>query len=271
MPDRVRLDVLLAEKDYFLSRSKAKRAIMAGKVYVNDEKVDKAGTQVKKDDRIEVRGERLPFVSRGGLKLQKALKVFSVKPEEKKVIDVGASTGGFTDCLLQSGAEKVYAVDVGYGQLAWKLRQDDRVEVIERTNFRYLTPEDLSITVPLIVIDVSFISLRLIIPSAVKFLADKGDIIALIKPQFEAGRERLGDGGVVRDSTLHCDILRELIPLYGKESLEVKGIEYSPIKGASGSNIEFLIHLQKKRNPGNKVKEIYEMIDRVVESAHQEL
>ncbi|MFP4660871.1 MAG: TlyA family RNA methyltransferase [Halanaerobiales bacterium] len=254
MASKERLDVLLVEKGIYESRSQAKRAIMAGKILVNGEIIDKAGTSVKNDVEIKIKGEILPFVSRGGLKLEKALKVFDIDPEGKEAIDIGASTGGFTDCLLQNGASRVYAVDVGYGQLAWKLRQDERVEVMERTNFRYLSTEELPVKVPLIVTDVSFISLRLIIPPAIHFLEDNGDILALIKPQFEAGPERIGKNGVVREKKIHVDILMEMIEFFINTNLTIKGLDYSPITGASSKNIEFLIHLKYKEKIQDEAK-----------------
>lgn len=271
MADKVRLDVLLAEREEFTSRSKAKRAIMAGKVFVDGERVDKAGTRINREAEVEVRGRRLPFVSRGGLKLQKALDIFSVDPSGKEVMDVGASTGGFTDCLLQAGAEKVYAIDVGYGQLAWKLRQDERVEVVERTNFRYLTPEELPVEVPLIVIDVSFISLKLIIPAALRFLSPEGEIVALIKPQFEAGPERLGNNGVVRKSSVHREILNELLPFFHGQGLEISDLDFSPVTGARSHNIEFIIHLVRKENAGNRFRKLNQRVAEVVKKAHSEL
>ncbi len=271
MSEKKRLDVLLAENNYFSSRSQAKRAIMAGKIYVNNELIDKAGTKVKTDDQIKVKGKKIPYVSRGGLKLEKALDVFSVVPEGQEAIDIGASTGGFTDCLLQHGVSKIYAIDVGYGQLAWKLRQNQRVEVKERTNFRYLTPQKLPITVPIIVTDVSFISLRLIIPSALKFLQERGNIIALIKPQFEAGPKRIGKNGIVKDKSIHKDIINELSQFFNKKNLNLKGITYSPITGASSKNIEFLIHLYKEADITNDLNEWFKKVDNVVEHAHKEL
>src|SRR6056297_3962502 len=219
MAAKERLDVVVTERNMFRSRSQAKRAIMAGLVFVNGQREDKAGTQIDPEAEIEFRGDKNPYVSRGGFKLEKAIKVFDINPSGKEVIDIGASTGGFTDCLLQNGAKKVYAIDVGYGQLAWKLRQDDRVEVIERTNFRYLTRDKLDITVPLIVTDVSFISLRLIVPQALNFLKNDGDFIALIKPQFEAGPARVGNKGLVNDVNIHEDILNELSDFFINKNL----------------------------------------------------
>jgi len=273
MAEKMRIDKLLRKKDYFSSRNKAQRAIMAGKVYVNQQQVDKAGTRVEINSEIVVKGDDNPYVSRGGLKLEKALKVFNVDPVEKEVIDVGASTGGFTDCLLQKGAKKVYAIDVGYGQLAWKLRQDEKVEVIERTNFRHLTPEDLPVTVPLIVIDVSFISLKLIIPPAINFLQKSGEIIVLVKPQFEAGPDKVGDKGLIKDKSVHIAVLQELSKFCANENLNLKDLSYSPITGASSKNIEFLLYLTKneRENGDQKMDNWDQKIKNTVETAHQEL
>ncbi len=270
MAQKERLDTLLVEKGFFPSRSQAKRAIMAGKVFVNGVLIDKAGTPFIESIEIYVKGGEIPYVSRGGFKLEKAFKVFSVDPQGKEAIDIGASTGGFTDCLLQNGAVKVYAIDVGYGQLAWKLRQDKRVVTFERTNFRYLTQEDLSIKVPLIVSDVSFISLRLIIPTAVMFLEDKGDIIALIKPQFEAGPEKVGKNGVVKDKEIHSEVLRDISVFFDEQGLCLRNLDYSPITGAASNNIEFLIHLSLIKTT-NDLLRWEEIIDRVVKTAHQDL
>ena len=269
MAQKERLDLILTEREMFSSRSKAKRAIMAGKIYVNNELVDKAGTQIRKDAEIKIKGRKLPYVSRGGLKLEKALKVFNIDAQDREVIDIGASTGGFTDCLLQNGAKKVYAVDVGYGQLAWKLRQDQRVEVIERTNFRYLTPDELPVKLSLIVTDVSFISLELIIPPALSFLSDGGEFIGLIKPQFEAGRERVGKNGLVKDKKVHYDVIKKISDFADDIGLYLAGLDYSPITGSSSKNIEFLIHL-KKNNKENKLQKWDEVIKKVVEDAHKD-
>ena len=272
MASKKRLDIVLVDKGFYESRSQAKRAIMAGKILVDEEIIDKAGTPVKENVRIRIKGEVLPYVSRGGLKLAKALEVFDVSPLQKEAIDIGASTGGFTDCLLQNGASKVFAIDVGYGQLAWKLRQDERVEVIERTNFRYLTTEQLPIKVPLIVTDVSFISLRLIIPKAVNFLKNDGDIIALVKPQFEAGPDRVGKNGVVKGKNVHIAVLKEMIDFFVEEKLIIKGLDYSPITGASSKNIEFLIHLKyRKDDKGQSNRNWQDIIESVVEKAYLKL
>src|SRR6056297_607013 len=268
MASKERLDVLLTEKKSFSSRNKAKRAIMAGEVYVNKELVDKPGTKVKINSEIEVKGNPIPYVSRGGLKLEKALDVFNIDVQNKEVIDIGASTGGFTDCLLQNGAKKVYAIDVGYGQLAWKLRQDERVEVKERCNFRYLTPDEFPVKVPLIVTDVSFISLKLIIPQALKFLSENGEFMALVKPQFEAGRERVGKNGLVKDKNVHIDILNEISNFIDELSLYLTDLSFSPVTGSSSKNIEFLIYLQNN-NEDNNLKLWKDKIDKVVNEAHK--
>jgi 23S rRNA (cytidine1920-2'-O)/16S rRNA (cytidine1409-2'-O)-methyltransferase len=270
MVSKIRLDKLLSKKNFFKSRSQAKRTIMAGKVYVNDELIDKAGTQVSLESKIEIKGDNNPFVSRGGLKLEKALKSFQVNVKDKEVIDVGASTGGFTDCLLQYGAKKVYAIDVGYGQIAWKLRQNENVEVIERCNFRYLTPEDLKVKVPILVIDVSFISLRLIIPVALNFLKNNSDIIALLKPQFEAGPERVGNKGVVKNKNVHLDIIKELSEFFNKKNIYLKDFNFSPITGASSKNIEFLIHMQNI-NKKNNLNQWHKLTKKIVDQAHRKL
>lgn len=269
MAQKERLDVLLAKRDLYSSRSKAKRAIMAGKIYVDNRLVDKAGTNIDMDAEIEIKGRKIPYVSRGGLKLEKALEVFPTKITGKKVIDIGASTGGFTDCLLQKGASLVYAVDVGYGQLAWKLRQDDRVEVWERTNFRYLTPDELPVMVPLIVTDVSFISLELIIPPALKFLVSGGEFIGLVKPQFEAGRERVGKKGLVRDKKVHYDVLEEISIFVSDLGLYLADLDYSPVTGASSKNIEFLIYL-KNIDQDNDLAAWKKKISKVVDRAHRD-
>ncbi|HLV10619.1 MAG TPA: TlyA family RNA methyltransferase [Halanaerobiales bacterium] len=268
MTDKKRLDLLLVERSFFPSRSQAKRAIMAGKVYVDGRVADKAGMIFANNIDIFIKGPEFSFVSRGGLKLEKALKVFDVDPEGKEVIDIGASTGGFTDCLLQNGAAKVYAVDVGYGQLDWKLRQDKRVKVLERTNFRYLTQEKLPVSVPLIVSDVSFISLRLIIPAALRFLKEKGEMIALIKPQFEAGPERVGKKGLIKDRNVHIEVLEELSQFFDQKGLKLAGLDYSPVTGASSNNIEFLIYLVRT-GEDNDLRTWDLIVEKVVDSAHQ--
>lgn len=268
MASQERIDVLLTERGYFPSRSKAKRAIMAGQIYVDQKLVDKPGTRVDIDSDIEIKGNTLPFVSRGGLKLEKALRVFNVDPQDKEVIDIGASTGGFTDCLLKKGAKKVYAIDVGYGQLAWKLRKDKRIEVIERTNFRYLTKEDLKVKLPLIVTDVSFISLRLIIPKALEFLTEQGEIIALIKPQFEAGKDKVKKNGIIQDKDIHQEVITKLSQFFDQHGLILKGLDFSPITGAASKNIEYLIHLKKADDYNNDLFQWGQKIKEVVNKAH---
>ncbi len=271
MASKERIDVLLTKREIFPSRNKAQRAIMAGEIYVDQQLVDKPGTQVDIESEIEVKGDYSPYVSRGGFKLAKALKIFEVDPSGKKAIDIGASTGGFTDCLLQNSAEKVYAVDVGYGQLAWKVRKDSRVVVIERTNFRYITEKELSVKVPLIVTDVSFISLRLIISKALEFLTDQGEIIALIKPQFEAGRDKVGKKGIIKDKGIHQEVITKLSQFFDEHDLILKGLDFSPIKGASSKNIEYLIHLQNANEYNNDLFAWGKKIKNVINRAHQKL
>lgn len=245
MAEKIRLDVALVERGLIESRERAKTTIMEGTVYVNSQKADKPGMQVTEKDVIEVRGKTLPYVSRGGLKLEKALDYFEVDPCGLKVIDAGASTGGFSDCLLKRGAEKIYAVDVGYGQLAWSVRNDERVVCMERTNVRYLTHEEIPEELDLAVIDVSFISLSLILPAVSGLLSESGKILCLIKPQFEAGREKVGKKGVVRDPAVHLEVLQRFCETAHSLKLSVHGITFSPITGPEG-NIEFLGYLSKK-------------------------
>lgn len=239
-----RLDQMLVDRSLAPSREKAKALIMSGQVFVNQSRVDKPGSAVKEQDNIEVKGSSLAYVSRGGLKLEKALERFDLDLKGKSVLDIGASTGGFTDCALQNGAIKVFAVDVGYGQLDWSLRQDPRVISIERKNARYLTREDICEEVDFITIDVSFISLDKILPTARGFLKEEGEIVALIKPQFEAGREKVGKKGVVKDTAVHRDVIKKILKLGHETNLHPRGLTYSPVTGPQG-NIEFLILLQK--------------------------
>lgn len=271
MKEKERIDVLLVERGLSETREKAKRSIMAGLVYSGSERIDKAGMKVPTDIPLEIKGEVLPYVSRGGLKLEKALSEFNISLQDKIVIDIGASTGGFTDCSLQNGAKLVYAIDVGYNQLAWKLRQDERVEVMERTNFRYVTRENLTRGLPnFATIDVSFISLRLILPVLKTLLVPGSDISALVKPQFEAGREQVGKKGIVRDPEVHKQVLENMIQFSLGEGYDVKAISYSPIKGGEG-NIEFLLHLYWEGNKNSG--DFYSMIspDVIVNEAHQQL
>ena len=242
MKHKERLDVLLVSLGLAESRAKAQATIMAGEVYVNGQKADKSGMEVDITANIEVRGSACPYVSRGGLKLEKALKNFGVDPTGYVCSDSGASTGGFTDCLLQQGASKVFAIDVGYGQLAWKIRNDPRVVVMERTNIRYVTPEDLGEMLDLSVIDVSFISLGLVLPVVKTLLKPTGQVLCLIKPQFEAGKDKVGKKGVVRDPAVHEEVLQNFISLAKSLDFTIRNLTFSPVKGPEG-NIEFLAHL----------------------------
>lgn len=248
MQKKTRLDVAVFEQGYAPSREKAKALIMAGIVYVNNQKVDKAGFELKDGDVLEVRGKTLQYVSRGGLKLEKAMQEFPITLEGKVCMDVGASTGGFTDCMLQNGAVKVYSVDVGYGQLAWKLRIDERVVNLERTNFRYATREQIPDEIDFASVDVSFISLKHILPNLNTLLAPDGQAVCLIKPQFEAGKEKVGKKGVVRDLNVHLEVVENVINLAVENGFSVMGLQFSPIKGPEG-NIEYLIYLNKSANP----------------------
>ena len=248
MQKKTRLDVAVFEQGYAPSREKAKAIIMAGIVYVNNQKVDKAGFELKEGDVLEVRGKTLRYVSRGGLKLEKAMQEFPITLEGKICMDVGASTGGFTDCMLQNGATKVYSVDVGYGQLAWKLRTDERVVNLERTNFRYATREQIPDEVDFASVDVSFISLKHILPNLNTLLASDGQAVCLIKPQFEAGKEKVGKKGVVRDLNVHLEVVENVISLAVDNGFSVMGLQFSPIKGPEG-NIEYLIYLNKSTEP----------------------
>ena len=267
-----RLDVELVDRGLVQRRERAKVVIMDGLVYVNGQKSAKAGPPVKEDDRIEVRGETLRYVSRGGKKLEKAMQVFPVVLEGCTCMDIGASTGGFTDCMLQNGAVKVYAVDVGYGQLAWSLRTDERVVNLERTNIRYITEEQVPQPVDFISVDVSFISLTLVLPVAHRLLKDGAQMVCLVKPQFEAGKDKVGKKGVVRDPQIHREVIRKVIDCAAELGFWVRGLDFSPIKGPEG-NIEYLLFLQKPQQealpPEETVAE--EQIAGVVDSAHQSL
>jgi len=250
------------------SREKAKALIMAGLVYVDNQKADKPGDTYPEDAHIEVRGKGLAYVSRGGLKLEKAVSAFGLELTGTVCMDVGASTGGFTDCMLQNGAKKVYAIDVGYGQLAWGLRNDARVVNLERTNARYITKEQVPEAVNFMSVDVSFISLSLILPAAMPLLADDGRAVCLIKPQFEAGRGKVGKKGVVRDKAVHQEVIEKIIDFALENGFSVKGLTYSPVKGPEG-NIEYLLYLQKAENP--VLSEDVESPCAVVEASHKEL
>lgn len=263
-----RLDILLVEKGIITSREMAKSCIMAGKVFVDGQRVDKAGEKISVEANIEYKGHDLQYVSRGGLKLEKAMKIWPITLEEKVCMDIGASTGGFTDCMLQNGAKKVFSVDVGYGQFAWKLRTDERVVCMERTNIRYVTPEDIGEKLDFASIDVSFISLKKIMPATINLLEENGEVVALIKPQFEAGREKVGKKGVVRDISVHKEVVCGIVDYLLEQGLVVLGVGYSPIKGPEG-NREYLVYFSK-----DKTKEttfLYTDIDEVVEASHTEI
>lgn len=266
-----RLDVLLIKKGFFQSREKAKTAIMAGLVFVNGQISDKAGMSVDIDSEISLKNDPCPYVSRGGLKLEKAIKLFNIDLNNSVCMDIGASTGGFTDCMLSNGASKVYAVDVGYGQLAWKLRTDKRVVNIEKCNFRYFDESQLDEAIDFMSIDVSFISLKLIFPVAAKLLRDGGEILCLVKPQFEAGREQVGKNGIVRDKGVHENVIKYVISYAAENNLIAKNLTFSPITGAKG-NIEYLLHLNKqKKIVYNTLYTDSFNITKVVQNSHEEL
>lgn len=248
MSDKIRLDIAVTQRGLAESREKAKALIMAGQVYLNGQKELKAGATVKPDDEIEVRGSRNPFVSRGGLKLEKAAEKFDIDLADCICMDIGASTGGFTDCMLTHGAKKVYSIDVGYGQLAWKLRTDERVVNMERTNFRYVTHEQIPEDIDFASVDVSFISLKIILPVLRELLKGDGQAVCLIKPQFEAGREKIGKKGVVRDPQVHIEVIENIVAFAIENGFDVKNLDFSPIKGPEG-NIEYLMHIQKSDDP----------------------
>ena len=243
-----RLDVLLVKRNLAESREKAKAIIMSGNVFVEGQREDKAGSTFPEEVSIEVRGHTLPYVSRGGLKLEKAIANFDVSVKDKVCTDVGSSTGGFTDCMLQNGAKKVYSIDVGYGQLAWKLRNDPRVVNLERTNMRKVTREQVPDEIDFFSVDVSFISLKLILPVARQLMSENAQAVCLIKPQFEAGREKVGKKGVVRDPAVHVEVVRKIFDFCLENGFDVLNLDYSPIKGPEG-NIEYLIHLRKSDDP----------------------
>ena len=269
MSDKKRLDIALFEQGFAESREKAKALIMSGIVYVNDQKEIKAGRDIKSDDIIEVRGSTLKYVSRGGLKLEKAMGSFPIDLNGKLCMDIGASTGGFTDCMLQNGAVKVYSIDVGYGQLAWKLRSDERVVNLERTNFRYVTHEQIPEDVDFASVDVSFISLKLILPVMYNLLKNDGEAVCLIKPQFEAGRENVGKKGVVRDSAVHENVIKTIAEFANSQRFEVLGLEHSPVKGPEG-NIEYLMYLKKCNEPCNS-ENVISTAGELVERSHNVL
>ena len=265
-----RLDILMTERALAPSREKAKAYIMSGSVYVDGQKEDKAGTMFPEEVSIEVRGNTLPYVSRGGLKLEKAMKNFGVSLEGKVCMDVGASTGGFTDCMLQNGAVKVYSIDVGYGQLDWKLRNDPRVVCMEKTNIRYVLPEHLEEKADFSSIDVSFISLTKVLLPVRNLLTDEGEIVCLIKPQFEAGREKVGKKGVVRDPAVHLEVIEKVIAYAAAIHLEPRHLSFSPIKGPEG-NIEYLLHLKKRPEEQEIISRLDTDPETVVREAHEQL
>ena len=262
-----RLDILLVERKLAPSREKAKTMIMEGNVFVDNQREDKAGSMFPTDCRIEIHGNTLKYVSRGGLKLEKAMTHFDISLENKICMDIGASTGGFTDCMLQNGAQKVYAVDVGYGQFAWKLRCDERVVCMEKTNIRYVTPSDIADRLDFASVDVSFISLTKVLGPARELLKDNGEIICLIKPQFEAGREKVGKRGVVRDQAVHREVIEKVAEYAMELGFSIKNLEFSPIKGPEG-NIEYLIYM-KKDEEGSMAETV--TIQNTVEEAHAAL
>ncbi|AKL95307.1 hemolysin TlyA family protein [Clostridium aceticum] len=267
--DKIRLDTLLVEKGYFDSREKARRTIMAGLVFIDHQKIDKPGTKVNSACEILVKGNAIPYVSRGGLKLEKAMKEFGIDLKDKVCLDIGASTGGFTDCMLQNAAAKVYAIDVGYGQLDWKLRQDPRVVVMERRNIRYVEPQELQELGDFASIDVSFISLKLVLPVVKTLLkSPSSEIVALVKPQFEAGKEKVGKKGVVKDINVHKEVVDNIIDYAKSIGLHIENFSYSPIKGPEG-NIEYLLHMKTNVEEDQGIRP--EEVDKIIYESHQSL
>lgn len=267
MAGKLRLDIALTEQGYAESREKAKALIMTGNVFVNGERVDKAGASIAADSSIEVKGGKLKYVSRGGLKLEKAIELYGIKLDGCVCMDIGASTGGFTDCMLQNGASKVYSVDVGYGQLAWSLRIDERVVNMERTNIRYVTDEQVKESLDFASIDVSFISLTLVLPVLQKLLKEGGSALCLVKPQFEAGREKVGKKGVVRELSTHIEVLKKIYDFLLQIGFSVTGATYSPIKGPEG-NIEYLYHVKNNKSISSLT---FEEIEEMAKASHEEL
>ncbi|SDH51444.1 23S rRNA (cytidine1920-2'-O)/16S rRNA (cytidine1409-2'-O)-methyltransferase [Alteribacillus persepolensis] len=265
-----RIDVLLVEKGYFDSREKAKRSIMAGLVLADEERIDKPGMKVDTSINIRIKGQETPYVSRGGLKLEKALQVFPLEMKDKLVLDIGASTGGFTDCALQNGAQLVYAVDVGYNQLSWKLRQHEQVEVMERYNFRYAKMEDFKKGAPNVAVaDVSFISLKLLLPPLTEILEENSSLCLLIKPQFEAGKDKVGKKGVVRDKQTHHMVISDILSFASSLGFTPQGLDFSPITGGDG-NIEFLLFMQWLSDNARTKNNLDQDIQTVVNNAHQQ-
>lgn len=265
MAEKKRLDTVVVELGFAETRSKASAIIMSGEIYVNGQKETKAGYTVKEKDKIEFKGKKMPFVSRGGYKLEKAMKTFPITLDNCVCMDIGASTGGFTDCMLQCGASKVYAIDVGYGQLAWKLRTDERVVNLERTNFRYLTNETVTEEIDFASIDVSFISLKKILPVLFDFLKIGGQTVALIKPQFEAGKDKVGKKGVVRDIETHKEVVSSIVEFAYETGFSVLGLDFSPIRGPEG-NIEYLVYLSKDTEKILAVNEA--QINEIIDKSH---
>lgn len=265
--EKKRIDALLFEKGLVSSREKAKRIVMEGIVYVGDKRIDKPGEKVDVDSNIIIKENPIAYVSRGGLKLEKAIEIFNIELEGKTAIDIGASTGGFTDCMLKNGAKKVYAIDVGYGQLDWRIRNDPRVVVMERTNIRNVTVDDIGEVVDFISIDVSFISLKLVLPVARKLISENGRIMALIKPQFEAGREKVGKKGLVKDKKVHFEVIEGIVRFCSDNNMKVINLGFSPITGTTG-NIEYLSLISMEKED----KEIHEdFIIEVIDNAHDSL
>lgn len=268
MSSKIRLDSAVFELGISESREKAKALIMAGQIYVNGMKAIKPGVTVNSTDKIELKGNTLPYVSRGGLKLEKAMKVFPITLDKKVCMDIGASTGGFTDCMLQNGAVKVYSIDVGYGQLAWKLRSDSRVVNLERTNFRYVTHEQIPEDIDFASIDVSFISLKLIFPALMPLLKSNGECVCLVKPQFEAGKDKVGKKGVVREKSTHIEVIENVVSYASDNGFSVLNLDFSPVKGPEG-NIEYLLYIKKTDNAVCDVDS--DMIKRIVDESHSSL
>lgn len=268
MSSKIRLDSAVFELGISESREKAKALIMAGQIYVNGMKAIKPGVTVNSSDKIELKGNTLPYVSRGGLKLEKAMKVFPLTLDKKVCMDIGASTGGFTDCMLQNGAVKVYSIDVGYGQLAWKLRSDSRVVNLERTNFRYVTREQIPEEIDFASIDVSFISLKLIFPALMPLLKTEGECVCLVKPQFEAGKEKVGKKGVVREKSTHVEVIENVIGYASDNGFSILNLDFSPVKGPEG-NIEYLLYIKKMDDFICLVDS--DMIKKVVDDSHSAL
>ena len=265
---KVRLDVFLTENGYAKSRTNAQSLIMEGKVFINNQKALKSGDMINGTENIEVRGKTLEYVSRGGLKLEKAIKNFDLTPENKVCMDIGASTGGFTDCMLKNGAVKVYSVDVGYGQLAWSLRNDERVVNMERTNIRNVTPDMIADKIDFVTIDVSFISLKLVLPPVKALLSKDAELVCLIKPQFEAGREKVGKKGIVREPETHLEVLQNVLSFTCELGFVVKDVTFSPIRGTEG-NIEYLMYLQNSELPMERPED--EQLKNLVAQSHEDL